>query len=80
MFHKSSIPATVATSSNTATRTATSAARDNDANVNTLIVTNATSKSVDCAGQDEDDEAVDPDTCWMNFGRYEDDVLKGVGV
>jgi len=48
--------------------------------MNTLTVTNATSKSVDCTGQDEDDEAIDPDTCCMCFGRYEDDVLEGVGA
>ena len=47
---------------------------------NTQNVTNATSKSVDSAGQGDDDETIDLDTCCMCFGRYEDDVLEGLGA
>ena len=73
------LPATAATS--TVTRTATSGVRNSDVSVtNTLTVISGTSESVDCTGQDEDDEAIDPDTCCMCFGRYEDDVLEGVGA
>jgi len=75
------LPATVATSSSTVTRTATSTARNNDVGItNTLTVTSATSKSPDYAEQDEDNGAIDPDTCCMCFERYEDDVLEGVGA
>jgi len=62
-------------------RTATSAARDDDVSMtNTLTVASATSIPMDCTGQDKNDEAIDPDTCCMCFGRYEDDVSEGVGT
>jgi len=44
---------------------------------NILTVTIGTSE---CAGHDGDEKGIDPDTCYMHFGRYEDDVLEGVGV
>jgi len=40
-------------------------------------VTSATCKSPDYDEQDEDDEAIDPDTCCMCFG---DGVLESIGA
>ena len=74
----SHIPAAAATGTSTVTRSTTSEDRVSVTNI--LTVTSGTSESVNCAGQDEDDEGIDPNTCYMYFVRYEDDVLEGVGV
>ena len=70
----SHIPAAAATGTSTVTRSTTSEDRVSVTNI--LTVTSGTSESVNCAGQDEDNEGIDPNTCYMYFVRYEE----GVGV
>jgi len=66
------------------TRTATSGARNDDVSVTNAVANGSSlnSASVTCHGQDPatDGEDIDPDTCCMCFGSYEDDVIDGGGA
>ena len=58
-------------------------ATENDVSVtlNAVTVSEVTvNEPVNGGGHNKDDDSIDTDTCCMCFGRYEDDVLEGVGA